>query len=92
MLSDARLNRDYASKIIRAISLSEDSKPLIRKYIQTAKPLLVEPLDIEDYALALADSSLLEAWQFARTFNEEDVTRTRLLQKILEWAVTRESL
>lgn len=90
LLSDARLNRDYASKIIHAISLSPEAAPLIRRYVQTAKPLLVEPLDIECYALALADHSILDAWQFARTFNETDSTRTRLLQKIFEWIISRQ--
>ncbi|CAA7267199.1 unnamed protein product [Cyclocybe aegerita] len=88
ILSDARLNRDYASKIIRAISTSPDSSTLVRRYIQTAKPLLVEPFDIECYAVALADSSILEAWQFSRTFNDTDGMRTRLFRKLLEWSVT----
>ena len=86
------MNRDYASKIIRAISLSPEAAPLIRRYVQTAKPLLVEPLDIEYYALALADHSVLDAWSFARTFNETDSTRTRLLRKIFEWIVSRQLL
>ncbi|KAF8181999.1 nuclear pore complex assembly-domain-containing protein [Pholiota molesta] len=88
ILSDARINRDYASKIIHAISLSPNSEPLIRRYVQTAKPLLIEPLDIECYALALAESSILEAWQFSRTFNEADPMRARLFKKIVEWTVT----
>ncbi|KAJ3516020.1 hypothetical protein NLJ89_g1394 [Agrocybe chaxingu] len=88
ILSDARLNRDYASKIIRAITTSPDSSSLVRRYIQTAKPLLVEPFDIECYAVALADSSILEAWQFSRTFDDTDGMRTRLFQKLLEWSVT----
>ncbi|KDR80023.1 hypothetical protein GALMADRAFT_208249 [Galerina marginata CBS 339.88] len=88
ILSDARLNRDYSSKIIRAISLTPDKEALVRRYIQTAKPLLVEPEDIECYALALADSSILEAWQFSRTFNEQDPMRTRLFKEILGWSVT----
>ncbi|KAF8965027.1 nuclear pore complex assembly-domain-containing protein [Flammula alnicola] len=88
ILSDSRLNRDYASKIIHAISISPDSEPLIRRYIQTAKPLLIEPLDIECYALALAHSSVLEAWQFSRTFNDTDPMRARLFKKIIEWTVT----
>ncbi|KJA23117.1 hypothetical protein HYPSUDRAFT_163737 [Hypholoma sublateritium FD-334 SS-4] len=87
LLSDARLNRDYASKIMHAISISSDSAALIRRYVQTAKPLLIEPLDIECYALALADSSVMEAWQFIRTFSEGDPMRARLLQKTLEWTV-----
>ena len=74
---------------MRAISLSPEPAPLIRRYVQTAKPLLVEPLDIECYTLALAELSILDAWQFARTFNEQDVTRTRLLQRIFEWTISR---
>jgi hypothetical protein len=92
LLADIRLNRDHASKIIRAISLSPESAPLIRRYIQTSKPPLVEPPDIECYALALADFSLLDAWQFARTFNERDSIRTRLLLKLFEWIISRKNI
>lgn len=92
ILSDLRLNREHASKIIRAISLSPDSEPFIRRYIQTAKPALVEPMDIECYTLALADLSVREAWQYTRTFDDTENMRTRLLRKILEWAVTRASI
>ncbi|KAF9445542.1 hypothetical protein P691DRAFT_734816 [Macrolepiota fuliginosa MF-IS2] len=87
ILADARLNRDYASKILQAISLSADAPALIRKYVRTAKPPLTEPDDIELFTIALADSSLLEAWQFQRTFHESNEIRPRLLHKILEWCI-----
>ncbi|KIK39649.1 hypothetical protein CY34DRAFT_808052 [Suillus luteus UH-Slu-Lm8-n1] len=88
ILSDARLNRDYASKIMQALSLSEDPSPLIVKYVRTAKPPLMEPDDIDMYALALANSSLWDAWQFQRTFPDSSDTRTRLLNKLLEWCLS----
>ncbi|TFK38135.1 nuclear pore complex assembly-domain-containing protein [Crucibulum laeve] len=88
LLSDARLNRDYASKILQAISLSPQPEPLIRKYIRTAQPPLTEPVDLDIYTVSLADSSLLEAWQFQRTFIETQETRPRLFKKILEWCLT----
>ncbi|KAG1745198.1 nuclear pore complex assembly-domain-containing protein [Suillus lakei] len=88
ILSDARLNRDYASKIMQALSLSEDPSPLIVKYVRTAKPPLMEPDDIDMYALALANSSLWDAWQFQRTFPDSSDTRTRLLHKLLEWCLS----
>lgn len=87
ILADARLNRDYVSKILRAISLTPESTSLIVKYVRTAKPPLIEPADIDMYALALAESSLLEAWRFQRTFNETDPTRSRLLKKLIEWCI-----
>ncbi|KAJ7269867.1 nuclear pore complex assembly-domain-containing protein [Mycena rebaudengoi] len=89
ILSDARLNRDYASKILQAISLAPIPMPLILKYVRTAKPLLTEPDDIDMYTIALAHSSLFEAWQFQRTFSEKSKeTRPRLLRKILDWCFT----
>lgn len=88
ILSDARLNTDYASKILQAISLYPNSMPLVLKYVRTAKPLLTEPDDIDMYTIALAESSLVEAWQFQRTFSEKSETRPRLLQKILDWCFT----
>ncbi|EJF59559.1 hypothetical protein DICSQDRAFT_181898 [Dichomitus squalens LYAD-421 SS1] len=88
ILSDARLNRDYTSKVIEALSLSEDSHALIRRYIRTAKPLLTEPDDIDAYTIALAESSLLEAWSYQRSFSEASDTRERLIRKILDWCLT----
>ena len=89
ILSDCRLNRDHTSKILVALSISPDSEALIRRYVQTTKPPLVEPLDLEMYTLALADLSVLEAWHYTRTFSESDQMRPRLFKKLLEWAVTR---
>ncbi|KAJ7598984.1 nuclear pore complex assembly-domain-containing protein [Mycena floridula] len=88
ILSDSRLNTDYASKILQAIFHSPDSSPLILRYIRTAKPLLTEPDDISMYADALAESNLLEAWQFQRSFGETDATRPRLLKRMFNWCVT----
>ncbi|KAG5219723.1 Protein transport protein [Salix suchowensis] len=77
ILSDPRLNRDFVSKILHAISTSPDASLLILKYVRTAKPILTEPDDIDLYANALAESSFLEAWQHQRTFGETDLTRER---------------
>lgn len=90
MLADARLNRDYASKVLQVLSLSPKAPALIRKYVRTVKPPLTEPSDIKLFALALADSSLPEAWAFQRTFNERSEIRPRLLRSLLEWCVSRE--
>ena len=75
-----------------ALSISPDSEALIRRYVGTAKPPFVEPPDLEMYTLALADLSILDAWQYTRTFGESDEMRPRLFKKILEWALTRKSL
>ena len=76
--------------MIQAISLSDDASPLILKYVRTAKPQLTEPIDIDIYLVALAESSLLEAWQFQRSFPEASEIRQRLLHKILELCLARE--
>ncbi|KAI5996365.1 nuclear pore complex assembly-domain-containing protein [Pisolithus albus] len=88
ILSDARLNRDYVSKILQALALDDHPSPLVVKYVRTAKPLLTEPQDIDLYTLSLADLSFLEAWQYQRTFPESSSTRTRLLHKLLEWCLS----
>lgn len=74
-----------------SLSISPDSEALIRRYVQTVKPPLVEPPDLEMYALALADLSILDAWRYTRTFSESDEMRPRLLKKMLEWTVTRKA-
>ena len=84
------MNRDYASKVLQVLNLSPEAPALIRKYVRTVKPPLTEPNDIKLFALALADSSLPEAWAFQRTFNERSEIRLRLLLSLLEWCVSRE--
>jgi hypothetical protein len=91
ILSDARLNREYVSKVIEVISLSDNPTPLIVKYVRTCKPLLTEPDDIDNYALSLAEMSFLEAWQYQRSFSENEETRPRVLRKLLNWTVSRKS-
>ncbi|KAI1794442.1 nuclear pore complex assembly-domain-containing protein [Ganoderma leucocontextum] len=87
ILSDARLNRDYPSKVIQALFLAQNSHSLIRSYIRTVKPLLTEPDDIDTYTIALAESNLSEAWSYQRTFPEVNDTRKRLVRKILHWCL-----
>ena len=91
LLCDVRLNRDYTSKIIQAISLSDISTRLLLQYLHTAKPMLTEPDDMDTYILALADDNLSSAWQYQRTFPDKSEIRTRLAQKVLEWCFTRMS-
>ena len=89
LLTDPRLNRDYPSKVLQALIHSEDPHYLVRTYIRTAKPLLTEPDDIDAYTIALAESSLMEAWLYQRSFSEASDTRKRLIDKILDWCLTR---
>ena len=92
ILSDVRLQKPYPSQILRAASLAPDSSTLIRMYVQCVKPPLVQPLDMECYCLALADSSLLAAWDYVKSFKEDDPMRARLWKSVLGWSVLRESL
>lgn len=85
LLSDVRLNREHTSKILQALALADDPGPLIRRYIRTAKPLLTSPVDLDVFIVALAGSSLREAWQFQRSYSEMSEARERLFCKMLEW-------
>ncbi|KAJ3980050.1 nuclear pore complex assembly-domain-containing protein [Lentinula detonsa] len=90
LLSDSRLNQDYSSKILQAISTAADidPHPLIVRYIRTAKPLLTELDDLSLYLVALAHHSLFEAWQLQRSFTDLNLARSKLLKKMLEWCVS----
>ncbi|GJE94852.1 ELYS domain-containing protein [Phanerochaete sordida] len=88
LLSDARLNRDYPSKILQALSLEENANELILRYVRTAKPLLTEPDDLDVYSIALAESSLLAAWHYQRTFPEGGPMRSRIIHNIFRWCLT----
>ncbi|KAF8137366.1 nuclear pore complex assembly-domain-containing protein [Boletus edulis] len=98
ILSDARLNSDYASKILQALALSSSpasfasgtapaTAALVVKYVRTAKPLLTEPDDIDLYALSLAQLSFMDAWAYQKSFPEASDTRERLLRKIIGWCL-----
>ncbi|KAG6868531.1 hypothetical protein C0993_001419 [Termitomyces sp. T159_Od127] len=88
LLSDARLNGDYSSKILQTIFLSPDPFPLIVQYVRTAKPCLISQLDLWIYTQALAELSFLDAWQFQRTFNESSEVRAMLLNNLMEWCIS----
>jgi hypothetical protein len=89
LLSDARVHREHSSKIIQALSLSSESSSLIVRFVRTVKPILSEQGDIDAYLLALASSSLLDAWMYQRSFPEEGNLRARLLDKLFEWCFSR---
>ncbi|EPT02298.1 hypothetical protein FOMPIDRAFT_59696, partial [Fomitopsis schrenkii] len=90
LLADQRLTADYITKIIQALSLSPDPHAAIRKYVRTVQPLLTEPQDMDAYAIALADSSLAEAWAYQRSFAEKSPARPRLVRKIIDFCLPRE--
>ncbi|KAH8113879.1 nuclear pore complex assembly-domain-containing protein [Phellopilus nigrolimitatus] len=75
-LSDARIVKDYTTKIIETLNLSPDSGPLIRRFVRTCKPALRERCD------------LVAAWQYQRTFPDNFPTRKDLIHKLLTWALT----
>jgi hypothetical protein len=90
LLCDVRLNRDYTSKIMQAISLSDTSSSrLLLQFLRTAKPMLTEPDDMDTCILTLAEDSFIDAWQYQRAFPEKSEIRSRLAKKVLEWCFTR---
>jgi hypothetical protein len=58
--------------------------PLVRKYVQTTKPALVETWVIKIYMSALALASLGSAWEYQRTFLEGDVRKQLIVTAIEE--------
>lgn len=54
--------------------------------------MLTEPDDMDTYIIALAEDSLIDAWQYQRTFPDQSDIRTRLIKKVLEWCFTRKPL
>ena len=52
--------------------------------------MLTEPDDLDTYILALAEESLISAWQYQRTFPDKSEIRTRLARKVLVWCFSRE--
>jgi hypothetical protein len=40
--------------------------------------------------MALAETSFTDAWQYQRTFSEDSETRSRILQKVINWCLSRE--
>lgn len=52
--------------------------------------MLTEPDDMDTYILALAEESLISAWQYQRNFPDKSEIRTRLARKVLVWCFSRE--
>ncbi|KAH8831531.1 nuclear pore complex assembly-domain-containing protein [Flagelloscypha sp. PMI_526] len=89
LLADRRLNRDHTSKIIHILGLTEDPSRFIVRYVQSAKPVLDVPAEIDTYALALAEyEGLRTAWHYQRTYSESDPSRRRVWTKLLQWTTS----
>ncbi|EJC99352.1 uncharacterized protein FOMMEDRAFT_113319 [Fomitiporia mediterranea MF3/22] len=87
-LSDARIVRNYTTKIIETLALDSDSANLIRKFVRTCKPPLAETSAIERYIVATAEHSVVEAWKYQRTFPDHYSDRKKLLHVLLTWVLT----
>ena len=90
-LSDARIVKDYTSKIMETLALDVDANELIRRYVRTCNPPLNELQDMERYMLATAEGSFADAWSYQRRLPDRNPTRKQLISKLLAWALTRES-
>ncbi|TFK49166.1 hypothetical protein OE88DRAFT_1663598 [Heliocybe sulcata] len=89
-LSDPRIKRNEIPKIMEVLSLEPDANSLIRQYVRTVRPHLMAPHDITIYLIALAESSLWEAWQYQRSFLQQSEMRTTLIRRILQWMLSPE--
>ncbi|KAI5123264.1 hypothetical protein M0805_001353 [Coniferiporia weirii] len=85
--SDARIVKDYTTKIMETLALHPDSSPLIRKFVRTCNPALREPEDLERYLIATAEFSFVEAWQYQRRFPDDSSVRKDLIHKLLLWTL-----
>jgi hypothetical protein len=79
-----------------AIPNVSETADLITRYVHTAKPLLVQPLDIDMYIISLAEGlggggglGISRAWRFQRTFAEHSPQRARLIRLLLDWCFLR---
>ena len=91
LLSDARIVKEYSSKVIETLSLEDLPSPLILRYVKTCSPALRERNDLQKYIRALADHNFVEAWQFQRTYPVNDKMRKFLICELLTWALDRTS-
>ena len=82
--------KDYTSKILETLGLSEQPGPLIRKFVRTCRPALREQDDLVRYLVATAEFSMVEAWQYQKTFPENQPVRKKLIYSLIAWAFTRE--
>ncbi|KZT34781.1 hypothetical protein SISSUDRAFT_247398 [Sistotremastrum suecicum HHB10207 ss-3] len=91
LVIDARIPPNHSSKILRILSNSQDGGPTILRYVRSAHPVLTEQSSLDIYALALAESSLQDAWLFQRTFPQETPSRKQLIEKIVLSCLARTS-
>ena len=82
--------KEFTSKIIDTLLLSPEAPRLIVKFVRSCKPALKEKEDLQKYIVALAETSIADAWAFQRTFPSNTETRKDLLLQILTWCLDRE--
>lgn len=91
LLSDARIVKEYSSKVIGTLWLEDTRSHLVLRYVKTCSPVLKENEDLKRYIYALANRNFIDAWQFQRTYPENDKTREFLIRQVLTWALRRAS-
>lgn len=92
LFSDARIVKEYVTKTLNTLTLSEDRSSLILKYVRCCKPALTDLEDMTKYCLASAEKNFLDAWEYQRQFTDKSETRQHLLHKLFQWVCTRKSL
>lgn len=91
LLSDARIVKEYSSKVIATLALEDRCGPLILRYVKTCNPILKERDDLQLYVQSLAERNFNDAWQFQRTYPDYDKTRKFLIYEIITLSVHRTS-
>jgi hypothetical protein len=85
MLCDSRVPSLHSTLVMASLMTAPTTigYPLIRKYVHSVKPPLIEKWEIKVYMSALSLSSLGSAWEYQRSFPAGDV-RSELIVTIIE--------
>jgi hypothetical protein len=91
LLCDPRIPTIHSSLVMSSLMKISMSigYPLIRKYVQSVKPRLLELWELKTYMSSLSIGTLGTAWDFQRSFPEGE-TRSQLLRTIIEECFLRE--
>ena len=74
------------------LALDEEADRLLRRFVRTCSPPLTEATDMTRYLLALAEHSVVEAWEYQQRFPNTLPAKKDLIRNLLTWVLSRKWL
>lgn len=74
---------------METLSLDAEADRLIRRFVRTCSPSLKDSMDMTRYMLALAEHSVVEAWEYQQLYPNNFPAKKELIRNLLSWVLSR---